>query len=495
MKRTKAHSFIIFLLIPLFSLQLGCSGKRSLEKPNVIVILTDDQGYADLGIQGVVQDIKTPHLDQLGRDGVKMTSGYITAPQCIPSRAGLVSGRYQQRYGVDHNGTWPLPLGEVLLPQRMKEAGYVTGMVGKWHLDPNRMMEPWIEVMMPDLYEKPRNERSPADIPQEIRQPYYPSERGFDECYYGPLNRYWANFGLDGEDQEYEWRPDPRFRLDVQSDAALAFIERNHENPFFLYLAYFAPHVPLEATEEYLDRFPGEMPERRRMCLAMMAAIDDGVGRIRSSLEAYGLTDNTLIFFISDNGAPTKMIKEDRTLEFKGGAWDGSLNDPLVGEKGMLSEGGIRVPFLVSWPGTIPAGQIYNEPVISLDVAATAVALAGLAQTEELDGVNLIPYLTGENEGAPHEFLYWRFWDQSAVRSGRWKFLKAGQHEFLFDLEPEGVEAVNLIGQYPEKAAELKKRLEAWAAELKYPGVPEGPLIREKRSYDFYFSADTLEMR
>ncbi len=489
----KIHCSVLISLVVIANLLTSCNTATVTYKPNIIVIFADDQGYADLGIQGVVDDIQTPHLDQLGMDGVRMTSGYITAPQCIPSRAGLMSGRYQERFGVDHNGTWPLPLDEVLLPQRLKEAGYVTGMVGKWHLDPNHVMEPWIAKNLPEVAAKPRNERRAADISADIRKPYYPSERGFMETYYGPLGRYWANFDLDGFDQEYKWRPDPRFRLDVQSDAALAFVKRNHDAPFFLYLAYFAPHVPLEATDEYLTRFSGEMPERRRMCLAMMSAIDDGVGRLRQSLEEYGIDKNTLIFYISDNGAPTKMIKEDRTLEFKGGAWDGSLNDPLIGEKGMLSEGGIRVPFLAAWPGVIPAGKVYHEPVISLDVAATAVALAGLVMPEELDGVNLIPYLKGEKSAPPHEYLFWRFWDQTAVRSGKWKFLKAGEYEFLFDLEPDGVESENLIHQYPEKAAELKGVLEDWAAELYEPGVPEGPISQERKWYNFYFSADTAK--
>ena len=270
-------------------------------------------------------------------------------------------------------------------------------------------------------------------------------------------------------------------------------MKRNHDRPFFLYLAYFAPHVPLEATDKYLLRFPGDMPERRRYCLAMMSAIDDGVGRLRKSLEDYGIDKNTLIFYISDNGAPTKMVKEDRTLEFRGGAWDGSLNDPLVGEKGMLSEGGIRVPFLATWPGVLPAGKVYHEPVISLDVAATVVAAAGLDQVKELDGENLIPYLRGDIAGSPHDYLFWRFWDQSAVRSGKWKFLKVGEIEFLFNLEPEGIESENLIHQFPEKAAELKGVLEEWASELYEPGVPEGPITRERNWYNYYFNADTAK--
>ncbi len=415
----------------------SCSRGQIQEKPNIIVIFTDDQGYADLGIQGVVDDIKTPYLDQLGRDGVRMISGYITAPQCTPSRAGILSGRYQQRFGVDHNGTRPMPLDEVLLPQRLQEAGYVTGMVGKWHLDPNHTMDPWLEEHLPVMASQPMNQRNPEEITFEHKFPYYPSERGFAETWWGPMGNYWANFDLDGNDMEYEWRYSDRYRLDIQSDAAVSFVNRNHDQPFFLYLSYFAPHVPLEATEKYLARFPGEMPERRRYCLAMMSAIDDGVGRLRETLEEYVISENTLIFYISDNGAPLYLTKPDTTLEHKGGAWDGSLNDPLTGGKRMLSEGGIRVPYLVTWPSVIPKGQVYDEPVISLDGAATAVAVAGLEKPEELDGVNL-------------------------------------------------------IHRYPEKADSLKRALEDWAMELYDPGVPEGLIRAEKIGYDFYFHTDSV---
>ncbi len=471
----------------LISILAACRSEMvSYEKPNIIVIFTDDQGYADLGVQGMVPDIRTPNLDKLAREGVRMTNGYVTAPQCTPSRAGLISGQYQQRLGVDHNGTYPMPLDTVLLPQRMQKAGYITGMVGKWHLDPNHIMRPWLQEAHPELASK--DDLTYADITEEIRLPYYPSERGFKETWYGQMQRYYANYNLQGVGIDPQWITDDRYRLDIQSDAAITFIQRNHKAPFFLYLAYFAPHVPLEATDKYLSRFPGDMPERRRVCLAMMSAIDDGVGRIQETLDNLGIKENTMIFFISDNGAPLKLYKEDITLEFKGGAWDGSLNDPLVGEKGMLAEGGIRVPYLVSWPAVLPQGVEYHEPVISLDVAATSVAVAGLPGSPALDGVNLIPYLTGEKEGAPHEVLYWRFWEQTAIRMGNWKFLKAGPREFLFDLSAEQPEKENLIGQYPDKASELRAKLGDWASGLFVPGVPEGPLNNQEIGwYDYYF--------
>jgi len=493
-KRISAEFFKTSIIVAIILICLGGNlyaatkkAKQSgISQPNIIVIFTDDMGWADLGVQGVVTDIKTPNIDKLAENGVRMTSGYVTAPQCIPSRAGLMSGKYQERFGVDHNGTIPVPLNEVLISQRLSEAGYVTGMTGKWHLEPNHQQPDWIRENLPEI--KAKKVYQPSDIPLEKKMPYYPPSRGFQEYFYGPMYQILANYDLEGNDLEQQWLETKGFRLDNQTDAAVAFIERNNKTPFFFYLPYFAPHVPLEATQKYLDRFPGVMPERRRYCLAMLAAIDDGVGKIIQTLEKYGIKENTLIFFISDNGAPLKIDKEDIPVSFPGGAWDGSLNDPWVGEKGMISEGGIRVPFVVSWPAVLPKGKVYNRPVISLDMAATAVEVAGLEKPEEFDGTNLIPYLTGDKKGDPHEALYWRFWDQSAVRMGDWKFLKAGSREFLFDLSSPQHEKENLISQNPEKAKNMKKELEKWGNELKNPGIPDGEIRREKIWYDYYFA-------
>ena len=454
------------------------------DKPNIIVIFTDDHGFADLGVQGQLSDVKTPNIDQMAKEGVRMTSGYITAPQCTPSRAGLLSGRYQQRYGLDENGTIPLPLEEVIIPERMKEAGYTTGMTGKWHLEPNHIEKEWIAENMPELAGK---KLTPKDVPFSKKLAYMPSERGFDDCFQGEMISYWVNYDLDGNDVKKQHIIDKRFRLDVQTDAALTFIDRNHDKPFFFYLSYYGPHVPLEATSYYLNRFPEDMPERRRYALAMLAAIDDGVGAVRKSLKDYGILDNTIIFFISDNGAPLKIDKKDLLpINYPAASWDGSLNDPYIGEKGMLSEGGIRVPFIMSWPEKLPKGMTYDRPVSSLDMAATSVAVAGLPKSDELDGVNLIPFLNGDKKEDPHENLYWRFWDQSAVRTGDFKYLKAGSREFLFNVANDDHENVNLIADYPEQAEAMKKKLELWAGELKKPGLSD-EMKREKRWYDHYF--------
>ena len=473
--------FLALLLTSLFSY----AQKKSIanEKPNIIVIYTDDHGYADLGIQGQRSDVKTPNIDQLARDGVRMTSGYVTAPQCAPSRAGMLTGRYQQKFGLDENNTIPLPLEETILPQRLKKAGYATGMTGKWHLEPSHIDKEWIAKNMPELVGK---KITHEDIPFSKILPYMTSERGFDDCFQGSMSNYWTNYDLKGNTIEKQRIFDKRFRLDVQSDAAVTFIDRNHEKPFFFYLAYYGPHVPLEATEKYLSRFPGEMPERRRHALAMLSAIDDGVGRIRETLRKYSIDKNTIIFFISDNGAQLGITKKDTPIQ-ESSAWNGSLNEPLVGEKRMLSEGGIRVPYIVSWPNVLPKGIVYDKMVSSLDVAATSIASAGLAPSNELDGVNLVPYLSGKKKGEPHEQLYWRFWDQAATRMGKWKFLKAGSKEFLFDLESKEQEHKNVIEKYPDLAKKMKENLEIWAKDLLRPGIYDGKVIRDQKFYDFYF--------
>ncbi len=455
---------------------------RTSDKPNIIVIFTDDHGYADLNCQGSLKGLKTPHLDKLAADGARCTSGYITAPQCIPSRAGLMAGRDQNRFGVDANGMIPMPLDEVLIPQRLQKAGYVTGMVGKWHLEPNHQQKEWIAKHMPG---KAKAEK--VRIPIQLQRPYYPDARGFTQSYFGYLNHYWATHDLKGN----EVKPpkhvhETGYRLDIQTQAGLSFIERNHDQPFFLYLAYYAPHVPLDATEKYLQRFPEGMPRRRRIALAMLAAIDDGVGRIRRQLEKHELTEDTIIFFISDNGAPLKLHMQD--LPGNGPGWDGSRNDPWLGEKGTLMEGGIRVPYLVSWPGRIPAGQTYDHPVSSLDVGATAVALAGLPKPESLEGVNLVPHLTGEEKGLPHDILCWRFWNQAAIRKGKWKYLQAGgERKYLFDLGSPEHERKNRIKDHPAIAKELQGLLADWAKELKAPGMPSGEVNgQEQRFYEHY---------
>ncbi|MFZ9936328.1 MAG: sulfatase [Luteolibacter sp.] len=472
---------------PLLSLALAtilagawrADAAQSTSKPNLIVIFTDDHGYGDLSCVGTEPDVRTPNLDRFAAEGVRFTDGYVTAPQCCPSRAGLLTGRDQNRFGFGANGEGPLPLDEATIAERLAKAGYVTGMVGKWHLDPNPSDKRFLGEHSAD-----------GRVPAALAERYHPHARGFRETFHGQLNRYSATYDLAGHRF-----PAPRMvltggdRLDRQTDAAVRFIDLHHARPFFLYLAYFAPHVPLASSKKYLDRFPGEMPERRRYALAMISAVDDGVGRIMERLGRHGIDRNTMIFFIGDNGAPLKLTMEDITLEMKGGAWDGSKNTPLNGEKGMLAEGGIRVPFLARWKGAIPGGQVCKTPVTSLDVAATACAMAGIDRPDSLDGLDLLPMLTQRNP-LPERRLFWRFWSQCAVREGDWKLLKLGSRKsFLFNLAKDPGEKHDLIGEHPEIAERIGKHLTDWAAGLKPAGMPEGDgNLQEAFFYHHFFS-------
>ena len=466
---------LLFLLYPLF-----CYTAQA-KSPNVIIILTDDHGYADFSAYGLTDDIRTPHLDALARGGAVVTNGYSSAPQCIPSRAGIVTARYQTRFGLGGNKHAPMTLSETTVAERLRDAGYATGFIGKWHLEPNRNSLIWMETGWPEGLKQ----KNPL-IPEELRAPYLPMNRGFTDYYDGSMNTYLRNYDLSGREIQPEREVDMKtFRVDKQTDAAVAFIEKNHDKPFFLHLAYFAPHVPMEVVQKHFDRFPGEMAERRRWALAALAAIDDGVGAIMQSLHEKGIEEDTLIFYFADNGAPLKIDMSDDPFDKPG--WDGSLNGPMVGEKGMTSEAGIRVPFMVYWKNHIPA-QVYSKPVITLDAGATALALAGIqTKSGELDGVNLMPFLSKPNEAAPHDALYWRFWGQSAIREGQWKLLSLENgHQMLFDMESAEHENANLIAQHPELAERLQKKLNTWLQHQKRPGMPDA-YGREHPWYQHYF--------
>jgi len=469
-------NLLLTLSLVILTLSLHAADTR---KPNLIVILTDDHGYADLSCQGQESDVKTPNLDRLAAEGVRFTDGYVSAPQCCPSRAGLLTGRNQNRFGFICNGYGPLPLSEKTIADRLGGAGYATGMVGKWHLDPNHSDKNFLE----------KQGIKDGKIPPAIQKLYHPRARGFQETFCGQLNSYSATYDLQGNrfDKPTEVKTTGD-RLDTQSEAALRFIDLHHTKPFFLYLAYFGPHVPLASSKKYLDRFPGPMPERRRYALAMLSAIDDGVGNIMKKLEQHGIDDNTLIFFIGDNGAPLKLTMPDTPIGAPGAEWDGSKNTPLNGEKGMLSEGGIRVPFLARWKGTIPSGQLCRTPVSTLDVAASACAMSGLGHPETLDGVDLLPMLA---LGKPlaERTLCWRFWEQTAVREGDWKLLSIGSRKsYLFNLAQDREEKRDQSAEHPEIVALLTQKATAWATELTPAGLPSSKgNSQESAFYQHFF--------
>lgn len=459
--------FLTFLLpAPLAALHAADSlAKAAGGKPNIIVIITDDHGWADLGAQGVDKNIRTPNLDQLARDGVRFSRGYVTAPQCTPSRAGLISGRYQNKFGVEENFD-PMPSEVVTLPERLKKAGYVTGISGKWHLDVARR-------------------RDGAEQEKSSDPNLAPHRQGFDEYFTGTMQAYTASHALDGAPYADAPREitEKGCRVVLQTEWAIQFLKRraaevknrnaedkNAEQPFFLYLAYMAPHTPLEFPQPWIAQVPSDLPRERRSALALLSAIDDGVGRVRQQLREMGQDKNTLIFFLGDNGAP---------LGKKG---DGSTNQPMRGQKGMLSEGGIRVPFIAAWPARIPGGQVFDHSVISLDIAATAIASAGQPPAPELDGVNLLPHLTGEKKDPPHETLYWRWADQAAIAEYPYKLILLGRNQsLLFDItKPDGENHANELSEkQPEIAKRLRAKLDTWMATLTRPGPPQ-PLQREE---------------
>lgn len=444
MKHILQSILLTLLLTPLAALHAA----EPTAKPNIILIYSDDHGWADLGAQGADKDFRTPHLDQLVKDGVRFSRGYVSAPQCMPSRCGVMTGRYQQRFGVEDNNKGPLPLSELTIAERLKPVGYISGFVGKSHLDIGGA----------------KGESKGARILLD----HLPHHQGFDEYFRGELRQFYASHDLSG--QPFADAPrlvtDNRFRVTVQTEAALSFLNRRAakpEQPWFLYLAWYAPHVPLESPEPWFSRTPESLPLKRRQALAMIAAMDEGLGQIRAKLKEMQQEQNTLIVVIGDNGAPL------------GDAWNGSYNQPLAGQKGMLSEGGIRVPFVAAWPGRWPAGAVYDQPVINLDVAATVTASAGLPQDPKLDGVNLTPFVIGKNNSAPHDALYWRWGSQAAILKMPYKLIALGDRErLLFDItKPEGEHIDrNLMRQHPDIAARLEMKLKAWAATLQPPGLP-----------------------
>ncbi|MEW6303003.1 MAG: sulfatase-like hydrolase/transferase [Verrucomicrobiota bacterium] len=414
-------------------------------RPNIVVIISDDMGFADVGFNGC-KDTPTPHIDSLAREGVRCRNGYVSHPFCSPTRAGVLTGRYQQRFGHENNPRYEptnpkagLPLDQITLAQVLKDAGYVTIAVGKWHLGAAPESHP--------------NRRGFTDFFGFLGggHVYLPGEKGGAE-YTIPILRN----SQPVDEKEY--------LTDAFSREAAAYIQQHKARPFFLYLAYNAVHTPMHTTDKYLSRFPGIANELRRKYAAMQSALDDGIGRVLQALKAEELERDTLVFFFSDNGGPVGI--------------NGSSNDPLRGAKGQMYEGGIHIPFVVRWPGKLPAGKVYDEPVISLDVFQTAVELAGAKAPSDrkLDSVNLVPYLTGQKKGAPHERLFWRAGggERYAVREGQYKLVKQGDAEELFDLKADPSETTNLAVQKPDVLARLHGAFEKWNAEL-VPPVFESP--------------------
>jgi len=449
--RSLKHALLIVAAI----ICVAPPGTAAEPRPNILVILIDDHGYQDLGVHGC-RDVATPHMDSIAKNGIRCTNGYVSCPQCSPTRAGLMTGRYQQRFGHEFNAAVAdsaLSLKESTLAERLKAAGYATGLVGKWHLGSDEQ--------------------------------HHPMSRGFQEFFgfLGGANPYFPQSPKGTVPRILRGKEDANERTyltEAFGREAAAFIDRHKKQPFFLYLAFNATHGPMQAMKSDLERFATIKDETRRIHAAKTSVLDAAVGRVLEQLRSAGLAENTLIVFFNDNGGPTDV--------------NASSNAPLRGVKGETREGGIRVPFFVQWKGKLPAGKTYNQPVIQLDIHPTVLEAAGVPVSHDarLDGVNLLPYLTGQKSGPPHESLYWRFnfppnrpehykW---AIRQGDWKLftdIDAGRQRTeqtvkdgnvrLVNLAKDITESHDLSEQYPEKVKALRAAWEKWNAEMA-PSVP-----------------------
>jgi arylsulfatase A-like enzyme len=403
-------------------------------RPNILLIVSDDQGYGDLGCYPGNKKVSTPNLDRLARQGVRMTDAYSADPVCSPSRASLLTGRYGPKFG--YYGNWDsqagLPVDVRTAPRYLKDLGYRTALIGKWHLG-----------------------HTPAK---------HPLNRGFDRF-----------FGILGGQHDYfdpdrgaAWSAGPHHvlftydqwervdKLDYMTSAltreAVDFISRDASKPFFLFLSYTANHAPLQVPDRYLDRYEGEdISNARKKVRAMIRIMDQGIGRVLETLKKRDMADNTLVLFIGDNGG-------------LGGPSD---NWHFRASKGRLSEGGIRVPWIARWPGNLPQGKVYRKPIHHIDVLPTILAATDHSRPDTLDGVNLLPYWRGDKTGMPHETLYWDKTPGSgkrwAIRQGSWKLVnEIDGIKGLFHLSRDPDESNNLSDKYPQVRKRLREKHQSW---------------------------------
>jgi arylsulfatase A-like enzyme len=440
------------LLLALGTVALAQPALASADRPNLLLILADDLGYGDVGFHGGTQ-IPTPNLDRLAASGVVCRQGYVSAPVCSPSRAGLLTGRNQVEFGYDNNlaETQPgfdpafagLPVGERTIADRLKAAGYATGLVGKWHL---------------------------GELPQ-----FQPARRGFDEFWGflgGGRSYFPAADGRPERDLECNFGPvgPVTYLTDDITTQSIAFIDRHRARPFFLYAAYNAPHAPMHARDEDLARFAHIHDQKRRAYAAMLARFDHQVGRLLDHLRAAGLAEKTLVVFLSDNGGPVDQ--------------NASLNAPLNGQKGTLLEGGVRVPFVVSWPGRLPAGRVHAAPVSALDLAPTFLraAQAPEDQLKGLEGVDLLPALAGSPAATARLGLKWRFTIGAAIREGDWKLIRLPDRlPLLFNLRDDISEQSDVALQNLERTRAMLARLGDWDVRLPHPVLLEGAVWKRRQ--------------
>lgn len=446
--------------------------------PNIVVLLADDLGYAELGCQGNT-DVPTPHIDALAHEGVRCTSGYVTAPFCAASRAGLLTGRYQTRCGFEFNPIGVqnadpaigLPVDTVTLPEHLHAAGYATGLVGKWHLGGTAAHHPLrtgFDEFYGFLHEGHHYVPPPyRDVTTWLRRKTLPG---------GGSGRWTSSDGKTilsthmGHDEPPYDADNPiqrgsqpvaeaEYFTDAVTREAVDFIRRHADRPFFLYVAYNAVHSPLQARQEDLDQFQQIDDPQRRIFAAMLSRLDHSVGEILRSLRDTEQEQQTLVWFLSDNGGPTKELT--------------SSNAPFRGGKGQLYEGGVRVPFLIRWPGRIPAGRTIDSPISSLDIFATCLTLAN-HPTIPTDGRNLLPLLGGDAPKQQARELYWRVGEKGALRYGDWKIVRhssasEGQGWELYNLSVDPGETQDLAGREETQLRDLQSRWERLNGEMQPP--------------------------
>jgi arylsulfatase A-like enzyme len=423
---------LLACLLALLTLSPAVAAPPRPTGPNVVLILTDDMGYADLGCYGC-KDIRTLNIDRLAKEGTRLTDFYSNGPVCTPTRAALMTGRWQQRVGLEW-AIYPgqkepgLPTREVTLARMLKDAGYRTGMFGKWHLG--------------------------------YRKEFAPNSHGF-ETFMGLLSGNIDHYSHKEINDELDWYENTTpteakgYSTDLITARAVDFIERRAKERFFLYLPYNSVHWPFQPPDK-----PGDVRTRptwfdgtRKDYAAMLQRIDEGVGKVLAALDRHGIADDTLVVFTNDNGGERL-----------------SNNGPFFHHKATLWEGGIRVPCILRWKGHVPAGKVSSQAGISMDLTATILAACGIKPPagRKLDGIDLLPHLQGEK--TVERTFYWRITrpdqNQRAVRLGQWKFVRDSGYELLFDLAVDPGERKTLAYHHPNKVAQLRKKLAKWEAEM-----------------------------
>jgi len=450
----------------------------SVTRPNIVIIIADDLGYGETAMQGNPQ-IPTPGIDALSESGVRCTSGYVTSSLCSPSRAGLLTGKYQARFGYDMNpigaqnlsDTAGLPLTETTFISKLKESGYRTGLVGKWHLGASKAKHPMMggfDYFTGFLQEGHYFVPGPPydDVQTMVRTRQLP-EGEFER----EGNIFRGNYTGNNEpnyDKDNPWMVgektavEKEYLTDAITRNAVAFIESDNDTdkPFAIVVAYNAVHSPMQGMNADLERLYGIDDPQRKIFAAMLVALDRGVAKIREAIEKRDAVEETLVVFFSDNGGPTLELT--------------SSNSPLRGGKGDLYEGGIRVPMVWSMPGTIPQGTVEKRAIVTVDIASTCLAISGVADAESLDGVNVVPYFTGEKRSDLHERIYWRMGGgRTALRVGDWKIIRTATREpfELYHLAADASEKENLAGEHPARLSEMVHAWLAMDSEMQAPIV------------------------